>query len=337
MKVLMIVLGTVLLFALLVVPSTPASAASAPCVSSPAIGPLGTTFVVTCAGFAPGESVYVWLSEPDGSAEGWGAVKAHSDGSATFSFQTRYDYGFVTWLPSLGEWAATMKGKSAIGIGRFRITGGTEAVKGATLAVVDPSIPTLVGSGFTPGEIVTVWIDYPNGDCSGAWDGWFYFGESTESYGNFKADSAGNIAFTFFKPHDTVCYGTYHLVARGNTSGLGAETWWSTPNHPTSTNATLVANPSSVASLGGFIAFTGSGFAPNTAYTCWETTPQSAVLPVWDDKTDSAGNLSFGFRTGTFVQDHSEGALGQWAVTCRDGAGNTAIARFSLFGNTVDP
>lgn len=342
MKGLMIVLGTVILFALLVVPSTPVSAASALCTSNPASGHIGTVFTITCTGFEPGETVFSWLTEPDGSAEGLTGAKASATGLVTISFDTRHNFGFVIWANSLGQYAITVKGKSAIGIARFSLGGGTEGVKGATLAVADPSIPTFVGTGFAPEEIVSVWFEYPNADCSGNWGfglpgNWFYYGESTESYGNFKADSAGNIAFVFFKPHSDACFGTYHLVARGNTSHLGAEVWWSTPNHPTTTNATLVAHPSSVLSLGGHITFTGSGYAPNSGFTCWETSPQGAVLDDGGDKTDSAGNLSLGFRTGDGAQDHSEGALGQWSETCRDVAGNIGITRFWVYGGIVDP
>jgi hypothetical protein len=340
-RTLFIALGTLLFLSALLAFSTPAVAAMATCTASPGSGPVGTIFTITCTGFQPGEATTAWLTEPDGatfsynpSFAGADAVsKTDASGSAAYRFPTKSPFGAV----ALGGWALTVKTASAIGIGRFNLTGGTEGVSGATLRNVDG---TIMGSGFAPGEIVTVWFDYPKGDCSATWfEG---PGLSTVLYADYKTDAAGAFSFVFdpFGVVKTSCMGTYHIVARGNTSHRGGDTYWSSLNHPVTESAGLVASPSRVLSFRGFISFSGSGFAPSETVTCWETSPQGAVLPSDDHKANGAGEFSFGFMTGADYGSvtPSEGALGDWAMTCRgNSSGRNAIARFIVFGGLVDP
>lgn len=342
-----VLLGTVLLLALFVLQGSPASAASGVCVSSPGSGPLGSVFTVTCSGFFPNEGITYWLTEPDGHAyaglnnfiNASTSHRADSAGNASVTVFTRRSDGAAI---ALGEWAVTIKGAANIGIGRFTVTGGTEGVSGATLTANADGF--VIGSGFMPGEIVTIWFDYPNGDCSGEWKLGTYLGGpglSTSPWGNRKADSAGMIAFNFGSSlFASECDGTYHIVARGNSSGAGGETWWTTGNNPVATNAVLTANPSSVVARGGLISFSGFGFNSNSAVTCWETSPQGQALSIGPYMTGSGGTLGFSIVTGSNYDPlyrSSEGALGRWAVTCRDGSGNTAIAWFWVYGAMVDP
>lgn len=338
-RTLFVALPILLFLTVLILPNSQAHAASATCAASPAIGPVGTLFSINCSGFGPDEPTFAWVTEPDGATFSYGsnfagpngASKTDALGNVTYRFATR-DGDFVF---SLGEWAMTVKTASAIGIGRFTVTGGTEGVSGATLANVDG---TIVGSGFAPFEFVTVWIDYPNGDCSANWLAGP--GLSSRGYGTFKTDGSGGFAFVFAPDEIWDCSGTYHLVARGNTSGLGAETYWTSPNHPQTESATLVASPDKVLGILGFISFAGSGYAPLEFVTCWETTPQGAVLPLETNKANGSGEISFGFHTGANIMGviPSEGALGEWAATCRgNSSGRIGIARFTVIGGLVDP
>ena len=327
------------LLALLMLTGAPAQAASATCVSTPSSGRAGTVFTVACSGFQPGEQTNAWMTEPDGATFSWSGPfggpfangKADATGTVVYGFPTGYkDYKYV-----IGEWAMTVKGAATIGIGRFTVTGGTGGVSGATLTNVNG---TIVGTGFAPFEVVTVWFDYPNGDCSANW--WAGPGASSVTYGNFKTDASGSFSFVFRISPVWDCAGTYHIVARGNTSQLGGETYWTTANSVETETAVLVASPSAVFALGGFISFSGSGYAPFDGVNCWETTPQGGVLPVANVKADAAGDFVFGFHTGANygVVVPSEGALGEWAMTCRGGtSGALGIARFSVFGGIVDP
>jgi hypothetical protein len=338
-RILVLSLSTIFLLLLLALPSTTLFAASAPCTATPDSGPVGTVFTITCSGFVPGEQTNAWMTEPDGATFSWSAPfggpfatgKANGAGIVTYGFPT----GSQNEKRSLGDWAMTVKGSTVIGIARFTVTGSGEGVSGAVLTNNDGII---IGTGFAPFEIVTVWVDYPNGDCSANW--WAGPGFSTVTYGNFKTDASGSFKFLFAWNPIWNCTGTYHIVARGNTSHLGGETWWTTPNYPETETASLVATPDAVVSLGGLISFSGVGYAPNEIVTCWQTTPQGGVLPEANYKADNLGHIAFRYHTGADygIVVPSQGALGEWAETCRGNqSGATGIARFVVFGGAVDP
>lgn len=340
-RTLILVFGTLFLFELMVLPSGTAKASglAALCSADPASAPAGSQITVTCTGFVPGEITTAWFTEPDGGAFlpgniGIPASKADSTGVVVYRFFT----GFGSRRLSLGTWSLTIKGKNAIGIAEFRLTGGTEGVSGASLNVVDGE---LVGSGFAPNEIVTIWLDYPNGDCSE--DLIQGPGASTRFGTDVKADGGGSFSTDLpigptFSHFD--CAGMYHIVARGNSSHLGADTLFKTPNNPVTTNAILTASPSVAQAMDGLINFSGSGFAPLETVNCWLTTPQGAVPGASNQKADGAGNVAFSFSTGTrspfFAA--SQGAVGDWFMTCRGNlSGRTAIAHFRLVGGIIDP
>lgn len=340
-RTLFLVLGTVLLFSLLMVANSPANASglAALCSSDPASAPAGALITVTCEGFVPGEITNAWLTEPDGNAFSVSGIgindsKADAKGVVVYRFLT----GGSDGKASLGTWAMTVKGKNVIGIARFRLTGGTEGVSGATVTIVGSE---LFGSGFAPNEIVTIWFDFPNGDCSGNFDEGP--GTSTAFGTDVKADASGNIS-TFIPlgpPGGGFdCAGFYHIVARGNTSHLGGDAYFKTPNHPVTTSAFLTASPSLVLALGELITFSGSGFAPLESVNCWETTPQGAVPGADDVKADASGQIAFGFHTGFNGMGFmvTEGATGDWFMTCRGNvSGRTAIAHFRIVGGIIDP
>ena len=224
-------LSVVSLILILALPCSPANAASAPCFASPPSGPVGTVFTITCSGFIPSEQTNAWLTEPDGATFSWArafggplaAGKADGSGNVSYGFPT----GSQNLKYVIGDWAMTVKGAGVVGIAHFTVAGVSEGVSGATLTNDNG---TIVGTGFASFEIVTVWIDYPNGDCSANW----YSGPGLSSafYGDYKTDASGSFTFNFSTSPLWDCTGTYHIVARGNTSHLGGQTFWSTPNHP---------------------------------------------------------------------------------------------------------
>jgi len=263
------------------------------------------------------------------------------------------------------------------------------------------STTTVSGSGFAPGEIVTFWWDPPQGGCSN-WtehesyynitkfppildvDAHFVLNYRRHPYGveifrNVKAASDGTVQLTLDFYHFD-CEGVYHVVARGNTSGAGADTHLTLIGNPISESASLSASPNVVSALYDRVVFSGSGFAPGEHVTCWLTSPQGQTQAIPGErgfngtrseppsfelykdqqvKADSGGNFAFDLVTGstytkidgtyiafgtdisntTFKEPYqSEGALGEWAGTCRgDTSGNTGIARFTVAGNMLDP
>ncbi len=332
MKRILFVLGTVLFLALLLAPSSPASAASVSCVADPAVVTVGDPVTVICTGFTPNEMVTAWLTEPDGHVRAWPGGKVDATGSVAITFPT--SFGGVINV-SLGEWAVTVKGADSqlIGIGRANVGGKAEAVAGAKLTATSTGrLLTLEGTGFDPFEMVSFWVDSPNGDCSGFI---FGIGISSETLPTIQADMDGNVALSI-SAGSGLCGGLYHFVARGNTSRLGAETFWGVPNQSVTETAVLVATPS-VVPVGELAAFSGTGFTPKTGVSCWATSPQGQVASIGGVSADGSGNVGFALRTD-FFSFASLGALGDWVVTCRSGTnGPLGIAHFSLAGNVVDP
>ncbi|GIL16110.1 MAG: hypothetical protein BroJett039_12830 [Chloroflexota bacterium] len=258
---------------------------------------------------------------------------------------------------------------------------------------------TLSGDNFTPGEVVTIWAEPAGGGCptmtrhnsihqgviapgiGGIYvkadiNTPIYDGLGAQYYGDVKANQAGEIATQVsFTPY--ACEGNWRFVARGNTSGNGAETWITVIGNPVATNAWLTADPTSASAMFGTINFAGSGFGANEHVTCWLTTPQGRTIGYPEEYfvtfsgttifyrdqpilANAAGEVGFSFVSGNYYEKYkqtliiggvsqsdsdtnmvpanSEGALGEYAMSCRgDSTGNTAIARFTLTGGFVDP
>ncbi|MBI4671489.1 MAG: hypothetical protein HY741_07465 [Chloroflexi bacterium] len=262
---------------------------------------------------------------------------------------------------ALGTWTLVVEEKGLANSiinraeAKTRVTGGTEGVSGALLwADADTyekgDVITLNGSGFAANEIVTVWFEFPNGDCSSStyhllpvFNIPVINGLSTEILGNVKTDASGSFAAGFwFNP--VACEGKYRLVARGNSSGWGDETWVTVTGHTVTETAWLAADKDVVAAMMDTVSFTGWGFGANESISCWLRAPQNQVLSVTDFttvKSDSSGAFSFSILTGSVFPGFafwSEGALGVYAMTCRGNAsGATAIAEFTVTGGTFDP
>lgn len=347
------------LLAIFAVVAPHASAASgAWCWSDPEEGPVGTVFHVYCSGFSPNTHVATYVVEPDGAAASWESSKTNEAGDVSFSF-------YSSWQPwgaaALGKWTFVTEKLGLAqtvlerGTASFRVTGGTEGVSGAHIWTDSDMLEkgktmTLYGSGFKPYEIVTIWVEFPNADCSSFTEHippyanlpW-WVGESTEWFSDVKADANGDFATSGWA-YSFACEGKYRLVARGNTSSHGDETWFTLVGNKVETNAWMWADKDVVSAINEYISFSGSGFGANETVTCWLTSPQNQAMQVYhipDIKTDGGGAFSFTTWTGGFFPGYnyfSEGALGGYAMTCRGNvSGATAIAEFTVTGGMVDP
>jgi hypothetical protein len=362
MKRMLIVLGAVLLLALVVVPTAKtANAANVFCYATPSSAPVSSTVRILCSGFDPNTWVYAYYTEPDGAAVAFGGFKTDVGGNVAISFFCDQRPFFTC---ASGTWSMTVQELSGgvpvlTGIAQWTVTGGTEGVSGAFLTHSGPvnwdgvakGVAHFMGSGFASGEIVTVWIDFPNSDCS---SGTLHFdtalniqvfnGIGTFLWGNVTANPPGNIAFDVFFPV-AFCEGEYHIVARGNASGRGAEDWLTVTGNAVTETALLTVRPTSTSAMFGFLSFTAYGYRPFEYLTCWLTSPQGQVFPYFpfgtQTMTDAAGVWGFNIFTGSAFPGFgiaSEGALGEWAMTCRGNrSGRNGIARFTIVGNMVDP
>ena len=363
------VLAALLALATLAAPAANAGTVAG-CWSDPSEGPAGTVFNLHCAGFEPNAMVWPYLVEPDGATSSFCAFtdvnvasanecqfKVDQDGLISFPLSTKSPYS----APAFGTWTLVVEqlgpGHTVIwhAEGKFTITGKAESVSGAHVwASTDTALKneriTIYGHGFEPFEVVTIWFEYPNGDCSSLTEHWppyvnfpRFFGYATNWLTNVKTDAAGEFASTGSLP-TLLCEGKYHFVARGNTSDNGGETWVTLVGNAVETNAWLKADKSSVSAIGEHISFSGWGFGAYESVTCWLTTPQYQAMEVYnlpELKTDAGGEFSFHTWTGGFEPGYlyfSEGPVGKYAMTCRGNvSGATAIAEFMVNGNVLDP
>jgi hypothetical protein len=436
-KLVFVLVALLALFALVAVPpATTFAAADATCTSDPSSGPVGTTFVITCWGYTPAAHVYAYLVEPAGVATtlfGDGSIKVAEDGSITYVQSSNFGnvtlatgtWGFVAEELGVGPNAVLHRGETT-----FTITGGTEGVSGAALSASPSTINkpevayshfsitpfnlafqnfseavVLSGSGFAPYEMVTVWVEPPQGGCPSltsheAWkEGLVLYGliairqewefstpiydsYGSQFFGNLKADASGNVSGTAYFT-SLACEGVWHFVARGNTSWWGSETLVTVIGNPVSTNAWLYADKTMVTGLFDTVHFWGSGFGAKETVSCWLTSPRGQAIgfPIPEFVTfkivvpgvgeqyfldngiraDEGGSIAFDLLTGSVAIDatqvvtipgfgpitdslsqrypiQSEGALGEWAMSCRgDQTGNTAITHFTVTGGFVDP
>lgn len=192
---------------------------------------------------------------------------------------------------------------------------GSPPLQDGTINVLNATIVNISGSGFAPFEVVSLWVEQPNGECSSMtahqdfvstldqppfWTAIAHEilntpypnGLSEFALGNAKADAAGNVFLPMYVSVDA-CDGNWRIVGRGNASGLGGETWVTVSGNEVTETASLVPSSESVNALFGRISFSGSGYAANEVVSCWLTTPQGASLGFPHD-------LDF---TGHFVLD----------------------------------
>lgn len=371
---LLFVLAAILALTAFAAPS--AQAGTGPhCTSDPAEGAIGTVFTIECTGFTPNTHLWAYLVQPDGAAESCMGMRSSKSPNAsnpcefktdeTGSVSAWFDSNWNQWeKPALGTWTLVLQqlgpGFSIVGQAEasFRITGGTEGVSGAKIWTGAASYNkldefTIYGSGFAPNEIVTLWLEFPNGDCSTFTEHLPpYFniptisGSSVWSMWDVKADKNGEFS-TGDSFQSWFCEGSYRFVARGNTSGNGGETRATFVGNAVETNAMLWADKSAVAAMGETITFSGSGYAADESVTCWLSNPQNSALQIYHEpeiKTNGSGQFSFSTWTGSFLPHpgwlyFSEGPLGEYAMTCRGNqSGAVGLTRFVVTGgNLLDP
>jgi hypothetical protein len=356
---LFVLIGLLALLALVAIPAkTTQAGTGATCWSNPAEGPIGTVFSISCTGFSPSTHVWAYVVEPDGAAQAIGDVKTNENGSVAFGVGSKFG---TFGAAAVGKWTIVVEQLGlagsvvARGEGSVRVTGGTEGVSGAHVwtsadMYTKGQWVTIYGSGFAANEMVTLWWEYPNGDCSSFTyhDYPYYNSPAFRGYSSLwlwdvKADGSGSFATSFyFNP--SACEGKYHFVARGNSSGLGGDAWASLTGHSVATNAWLSASKDMVVGISDTVSFSGSGYAAGESVSCWLRTPQNQVTAVVKSpeiKANSSGQFSFSIYTGSYFPPYmfnSEGALGVYAMTCRGNlSGATAIAEFTVTGGAVDP
>jgi hypothetical protein len=352
---------------------TPAYAANVGCVATPSSGPVGTTFSLTASGFDPNTTLWLYATEPDGTAFSdpefnafGGGVKTSASGTANFSFGSRFVVQGFTINRALGDWTLVAQelglGGSVVHEAHCTVTltsGGEQALGGATLQVNPYEITVgtngiVTGWGFAPNETVNLWVSPPPGCSSFAFASldvlYQYSGASAFTQDNVKANTAGQIAYTLPTYSVFTCQGEWSISAYQPSSGIGAIAEFEIAGRAVPGGAYLFVDKSSGYSRGDTFTFSGFGFTASGVATCWLTRPEGTVRPIGSFKTNGAGVFSFTFTTGfDFEGDfdgdgiveqmhYSEGSLGTYAMTCRDNAsGATGETTFVLNGLLSDP
>jgi hypothetical protein len=185
--------------------AAPGVSAGVSLTAAPGVDTQGSYFAFSGSGYHPGEEVALWLRYPNNSVGDLGRIQAAFDG-------TIYYVVYFTGSP-VGHYALTARGllTGANGIAEFDVqVSDLTVASGPASLLVGPSpdtqrnFATFLGSGFQPGEIVTIWVTLP--DYSTLW------------IGDITADGAGAFAAVLYlSEQEPVGSRTY--TAYGNSSG----------------------------------------------------------------------------------------------------------------------
>lgn len=190
------------------VPEAPGTSAGVVMQVEPMRDAQGAYFRISGANFGGSETLALWLRYPDNTVADQGQIQAGPDG--TFSYVLRAD-GAPT-----GRYALTARGLTTglNGIAEFEITPGdlTVATGEARLTILPSengqrSFALFEGSGYQPGEVVSIWVTLPD--------------NSTLAIGDVTVDDNGGfVASLYLGEQEPV--GTRAYTAYGNTSGRRA-------------------------------------------------------------------------------------------------------------------
>ncbi len=164
----------------------------------------GRPFAISGSGYQPGEQVAIWIRYPNNAVADLGVQIADSQG--------RIGFAIASDRIPVGRYALTARGLQSQrnGIVEFEVQpGDTLRPRGAASLVAGPGSVTqrsainLRGSGFLPGEVVTIWATLPD--------------YATEWLGDVIADADGAfIVDVRLSEQDPV--GRYAISAYGNQS-----------------------------------------------------------------------------------------------------------------------
>ena len=283
-----------------------------------------TPVTFTGTGFAPDESLAIWITGADGASLTQGGTQ--SDGNGAFTTTVTF--------PAAGAWTATAhsitSGKEFVGnytVGTTSGAPGTSPSSGATATGTQVGIGapvTFTSTGFVANEAISAWETGPDGkvtklpgghaDNSGA----FTTSVSFPSAGQWQVTAHGiTDSHEVISPFAVGTTGTTSSpVTNGSATGV--------PPVPTGTGT--VGGPGfngTPVNIGAAVSFSGSGFIANETISLWETPPDNSpvrALPSIHADT-----------TGAFTDSVTFPSAGNWQVTAhgRDAA-HEVIGRYAV-------
>ncbi len=193
----------------------------------------GSYFIFRGSGYGSEEEVAIWLRYPDNTVEDLGRKQTGPGGS--------FEYLLYAGGAPVGHYALTAYGLTSAsnGIAEFDLRADDLVIaSGAALLQVGPtpdqqrSYASFAGSGFAPGEIVTIWATLPDG--------------STYWVGDVLIDDNGGFAAMLYLSEQEPV-GQRSFTAYGNSSGLRAVTSYTlTPGNGLWNNPMPILEPDAV-------------------------------------------------------------------------------------------
>ena len=298
---------------------------------------VNTPVTFTGAGFAPNESLAIWITGADNTPLTQGGVQ--SDGTGAFTTSITF--------PTAGTWTATAHsdntGKEFLGAYTVGAASGattapipgvpavsppvTSSSSGATATGTQVGIGTPVivsGTAFRANEAISLWETGPDGkvtalpgvhaDNNGA----FTTSVSFPSAGKWQVTAHGIISsYEVISPFAVGTVGTASPpVTNGSAAGVPS----------ISTGTGTVGGPGfngTATNIGAAVSFSGSGFIANETILLWETPPDNG--PVTALPSVQADNA------GAFTDSVTFPSAGNWQVTAHGRAStHEVIGRYAV-------
>lgn len=305
--------------------------------TTPTPAGVNTPVTFTGSGFAPNESLAIWITGTDNTPLTQGGTQ--SDGTGGFTTSITF--------PAAGTWTATAHsdntGKEFVGNYTVGAASGatTASVPGAPAvpsSVTSPSsgatatgtqvgingFTTFSGTGFLANEAVSTWETGPDAkvtalpgghaDSTGA----FTTSVSFPSAGQWQVTAHG-----ITSSHEVIspfAVGTVGSTSSPVTNGSAAGAPPVTTGTGTVGGAGFNGTP---ANIGAAVSFSGSGFLANETISLWETPPDnSPVTPLPSVHADN---------TGAFTDAVSFPSAGNWQVTAHGhDSAHEVIGRYAV-------
>lgn len=301
--------------ALLIAPAAARADGASLAVSSSAVTQ-GRSVMLSLAGFAPKETISLWLTLPDYRVQALGDLQAGADGMATYDLAVTVGY-------AVGGYAVSARGDRSGMLASARLdvlaAQGAAPTPGVTLGVDRSSGPQgecfyFEGAGYAASETIAVWLRLPDGAVT-----------NEGLVGEFAAKDTGGFRYRIcFGP--LAAAGEYAFTAYGKASGrTGVATFRLERGDELGASpggAVLFADPPTARQLD-TITIVGGGFDPGETISLWITLPNGVAQSLFAGRTSD----------GTFQVDVALPALpvGRHLISAYGQAsGQRAVAELEL-------
>jgi hypothetical protein len=251
--------------------------------ASPSTARQNDTVTLVGQGFAPGETVAVWITYPDYSVFGVAQLETNGDGS--FSYPYLPDFLGASFTPT-GKYTYTAKGLSSgfvvyadLQVNIDNAPGNSQGVQLHVTPGTDDqgSYFVLQGEGYFGGESLALWLRYPD--------------NSVLDLGQIQAGPSGVLYYVLRLTGAPI--GHYAFTGYGVSSARTgiAEFDLSVSDLTRASGVGQLQVGPSAGRQRSYAAFSGSGFAPDEIISIWVTLPDYSTMTIGDIKADDYGSF----------------------------------------------